>query len=245
MSEGGESAEIHRNGAESTGEPCGVSVAKVAQPHGLTDKQRRFVAEPLVDFNATQAAIRAGYSKRTAAAIGAENLRKPRIAAALASAQSETGKRLALTKDWALQKLMENVDRAMQAEAVVDRQANETGEYRYDGAVANKAPELLGSWASCESSDSQHCRAPFRGGDRSEWSQRVRAAVRHPRKQAPNGSSRSSRAVSTLPSLHVIWRPETGCPELIADKLRGSCPTRPAHSGMSRPTEQRASRGKP
>lgn len=49
----------------------------------LTAKQRRFVDEYLVDLNATQAAIRAGYSKRTATAIGYENLRKPHLAAAI------------------------------------------------------------------------------------------------------------------------------------------------------------------
>lgn len=48
-----------------------------------TDKQRRFVEEYTVDFNATQAAIRAGYSERTAAQMGSENLRKPKIAAAI------------------------------------------------------------------------------------------------------------------------------------------------------------------
>lgn len=42
----------------------------------LTAKQRRFVEEYLVDLNATQAAIRAGYSSKTAASIGEENLRK-------------------------------------------------------------------------------------------------------------------------------------------------------------------------
>ena len=46
---------------------------------GLTDKQKIFVYEYLVDYNATQAAIRAGYSKDTAGAIGAENLKKPQI----------------------------------------------------------------------------------------------------------------------------------------------------------------------
>lgn len=51
----------------------------------LTAKQAAFVAEYLVDKNATQAAIRAGYSKRTAASIGEENLRKPEIASAVAA----------------------------------------------------------------------------------------------------------------------------------------------------------------
>jgi phage terminase small subunit len=46
---------------------------------GLNDKQLRFCEEYLVDFNATQAAIRAGYSVKTAYAIGYENLKKPAI----------------------------------------------------------------------------------------------------------------------------------------------------------------------
>src|SRR3972149_3261472 len=49
----------------------------------LTRKQQRFVEEYTVDFNATQAAMRAGYSARTAYSIGNENLRKPEIADAI------------------------------------------------------------------------------------------------------------------------------------------------------------------
>lgn len=45
----------------------------------LTQKQKRFVDEYVIDFNATQAAIRAGYSAKTAYVIGAENLKKPKI----------------------------------------------------------------------------------------------------------------------------------------------------------------------
>ncbi|MBR2499795.1 MAG: terminase small subunit, partial [Clostridia bacterium] len=45
----------------------------------LTDKQKRFCQEYIIDFNATQAAIRAGYSEKTAYSIGDENLRKPEI----------------------------------------------------------------------------------------------------------------------------------------------------------------------
>lgn len=44
--------------------------------HGLTDKQELFCHEYIKDFNATQAAIRAGYSQKTAKAIGSENLTK-------------------------------------------------------------------------------------------------------------------------------------------------------------------------
>lgn len=49
----------------------------------MNDRQKRFVQEYLVDFNATQAAIRAGYSAKTAYAIGYENLRKPEISQAI------------------------------------------------------------------------------------------------------------------------------------------------------------------
>lgn len=53
----------------------------------LTAKQQRFIAEYLVDSNATQAAIRAGYSAKTAHAIGHENLKKPEIARLIAEGQ--------------------------------------------------------------------------------------------------------------------------------------------------------------
>lgn len=45
----------------------------------LTAKEERFCQEYCLDFNATKAALRAGYSTKTAYAIGAENLRKPKI----------------------------------------------------------------------------------------------------------------------------------------------------------------------
>jgi phage terminase small subunit len=56
---------------------------------GLSAKQQRFVEEYLVDLNATQAAIRAGYSKRTAHVIGPENLAKPEIQGHVAEARAK------------------------------------------------------------------------------------------------------------------------------------------------------------
>ena len=50
-----------------------------AAPAALEPRQERFVLEYLIDLNATQAAIRAGYSEKTARAIGCENLTKPDI----------------------------------------------------------------------------------------------------------------------------------------------------------------------
>lgn len=56
---------------------------------GLTPKQARFVSEYMIDLNATQAAIRAGYSKATAYAIGHENLKKPEVARAIDQALAD------------------------------------------------------------------------------------------------------------------------------------------------------------
>ena len=66
----------------------------------LTPKQKRFVEEYCVDFNATQAAIRAGYSPSTAYSIGSENLRKPEIKAALQAAQDAAITDIRITKDY-------------------------------------------------------------------------------------------------------------------------------------------------
>ena len=65
----------------------------------LTPKQTRFVREYLVDLNGTQAAIRAGYSPKTAEQIGWENLRKPQIVAAIAAAQHEEAKTASVTRE--------------------------------------------------------------------------------------------------------------------------------------------------
>lgn len=53
--------------------------SNVSHETKLTGKQRRFIDEYLLDFNVTQAAIRAGYSKKTAAVVGHEVLRNPKI----------------------------------------------------------------------------------------------------------------------------------------------------------------------
>ncbi|WP_462327360.1 terminase small subunit [Desulfobaculum sp.] len=71
----------------------------------LTEKQRRFVEEYLVDLNATQAAIRAGYSEKTARAQGYENLTKPDIAAAIEKAQARLARRTDITQERVLQEL--------------------------------------------------------------------------------------------------------------------------------------------
>ena len=111
---------------------------------GLNERQRLFVREYLVDLNGTQAAIRAGYSPKRAAEIAYENLRKPQIEAAIAEAHKAREERVELDADWVPSRLKLNVERAMQETQATNREGEPVGDFEYDGAVANKALELLG-----------------------------------------------------------------------------------------------------
>lgn len=71
----------------------------------LTAKQKRFCEEYLIDKNATQAAIRAGYSEGSANVIGCENLTKPNIADYIQKAIAEQSKRTLITADRVLEEL--------------------------------------------------------------------------------------------------------------------------------------------
>ena len=71
----------------------------------LTPKQAAFVQEYLVDLNATQAAIRAGYSEDTASEIGYENLNKPQIAESIQAAMDLRAERTGITVDRVLVEL--------------------------------------------------------------------------------------------------------------------------------------------
>lgn len=116
----------------------------VLAAQALTPKQRLFVNEYLVDFNGTQAAIRAGYEETRAAVQAHDNLKLPHVAAAVESAIADRVARLGISQDWVVARLVENAEQALRAVPVYDREGNETGEYTYQGNVANKALELLG-----------------------------------------------------------------------------------------------------
>lgn len=132
----------------------------------MTEKQARFVDEYLVDCNITQAAIRAGYSEKTAYSIGSENLRKPEIQEAIKARLAELQSKKVAT----VQEIMEyltSVMRREQTETVVVTLTDELSEYvpdangtmrqrkmRHDTAEkieipsrlsdANRAAEMLG-----------------------------------------------------------------------------------------------------
>ncbi len=84
----------------------------------MTPKQQRFIEEYLIDLNATQAAIRAGYSKKTAKQIGTENLAKPVLQEAIAEAMAARSERTGIDADWVLRRLVE-IDRTNMADFLV------------------------------------------------------------------------------------------------------------------------------
>lgn len=71
----------------------------------LTDRQARFCEEYLIDLNATQAAIRAGYSEKTANRIASELLSKLDIQEKIAELKAERAKRTEMTQDSVIQEL--------------------------------------------------------------------------------------------------------------------------------------------
>ena len=74
-------------------------------PAKLTLKQELFIKEYLIDLNATQAAIRAGYSEKTAQVIGSENLSKPFIAIAIQEAMNKRSEKTEITAEKVLQEI--------------------------------------------------------------------------------------------------------------------------------------------
>lgn len=115
----------------------------------LTDRQERFCREYIIDYNSTDAAIRAGYSKKTAYSIGSENLKKPELLARVRELQAEQAARLAISADWVILQLVEVYKRCMQAEEVmiwdsIEKKKVPSGEYVFDSKGALNALEMIG-----------------------------------------------------------------------------------------------------
>jgi len=120
------------------------SMAKSTAAHKLTPKQEAFCLEYLVDLCGTQAAIRAGYSAKTAGRQAIDLLTKTHITARIQQLRNEQQKRVQVTADYVLTTIVETIERCKQAEPVRDREGNPTGEYKYDSAAVLKGSELLG-----------------------------------------------------------------------------------------------------
>lgn len=85
----------------------------------MTNKQKRFCDEYLIDLNATQSAIRAGYSPKTARQVGQENLTKPYIKAYIEERMAEKEKELIASQDEVLRYLTSVMRGQSESEIVV------------------------------------------------------------------------------------------------------------------------------
>ncbi len=118
----------------------------------LTAKQARFVEEYLIDLNATQAAIRAGYSEKTSHAIGQENLRKPIIAEAVAKARQERSEKTKSSADWVVEKLEKEAEDAANSGAerisALDKLGKHHGIYEVDNSQKTVIPPTVMMFAA-------------------------------------------------------------------------------------------------
>jgi phage terminase small subunit len=125
-----------------------------AQPK-LTIKQETFVAEYLVDLNATQAAIRAGYSAKTANEQGSRLLANVSVQKLIQERMSQRAERLEITSDYVLNTIVDTIERCRQAKPVLDKAGkpvlvfNENEQtivpmYAFDPSAVLKGSELLG-----------------------------------------------------------------------------------------------------
>ena len=116
----------------------------------LTDKQRKFVSEYLVDLNATQAAIRAGFSEKTAGSMAQKLVAKSHIQEAIKAAQAQREKRTLVTVDYVVSSLREVAERCLQKSPVTNAKGKQVQDeqgrdvWKFDSAGANRALELLG-----------------------------------------------------------------------------------------------------
>jgi len=98
----------------------------------LTAKQQRFCEEYLIDLNATQAAIRAGYSKKTAGTISTENMQKPLITDLITKLKQERAEITGINAAYVLKMSDELLKRCMSEGA------------DFNAAGAGKALDLIG-----------------------------------------------------------------------------------------------------
>ncbi len=122
----------------------GAAMAALHNP-----RYERFCQEYVIDYNGTQAAIRAGYSKKSAKQQASRLLTIADILARVRELQGEQAARLCISSDWVVMQLVETVKKAMQAVPVEKwdydlRRMVETGEYLFDSRGATKALELIG-----------------------------------------------------------------------------------------------------
>lgn len=116
----------------------------------LQPRAQVFVQHYLLTLNQTQAAIEAGYSRKSAASAGARLMGKPEVTAAIAEAMEQRAKRVGLDQDFVIRNLQTVVQRCLGQIKPIEKYDPElgriagTGEFTFDSHGAVKALELLG-----------------------------------------------------------------------------------------------------
>lgn len=109
-------------------------------------KQERFAIELAKRTPQGQAYELAGYKRNDAHAsrLAKDGKIMARVAELQERVTAKVVERVTINRIWVLDMLRENLERALQHKAVLDTEGNPTGEYRYEGNVANRALELIG-----------------------------------------------------------------------------------------------------
>lgn len=113
----------------------------------LPPKQAAFVREYLIDLNATQAYLRAGYKcadDKVAAVCASQLLSKPKVSSAVQKAMDKRAAKVEVTAEYVLSGIKTVVERCLTAEPVRDKEGNKTGEWTFQAGHALKGYELLG-----------------------------------------------------------------------------------------------------
>ena len=109
----------------------------------LNEKQKQFCEEYIIDLNGTQAAIRAGYSKKTANEQAAQLLAKLSIQEYIQKIKDKRSERVKYSQDELMRDILEVKNRCLQANPVLDKEGNEVGVWKFDSNGANKALDML------------------------------------------------------------------------------------------------------
>lgn len=121
----------------------------------LTPKQLQFCKEYLIDLNGAQAAIRAGYSEKTAKEIASENLTKPNIVEYIQKQMDKRAEKTEINAEYVLKTIKSTIERCSQAEPVMIN-GEPSGEYKFDAASVLKGCELLGKHLKLFSEKIEH-----------------------------------------------------------------------------------------
>ena len=110
----------------------------------LTAKQELFCVEYLKDLNATQAAIRVGYSPKTAQEQASRLMDRPHVAERIQELMDKRAKKIEVSAEYVLRTIIEVIERCKQAEPVLDNEGHSTGEWKFEHMGVLKGAELLG-----------------------------------------------------------------------------------------------------